>query len=350
MCAILMRRVGNHRKGVVMLLNSNALASLRFFEAAARLLSFTRAATELGVTGGAVSHQIKYLENLLGCKLFYRLPRQVKLTEEGEKLAVAAERALRDLDRKAAEVVASKRSAIDIRLRAGPSFALRWLIPRLSRLRARHPQITLRVIGAYGYVDPSRRDFDLAVEFRQDDLPALHSEPLMEEYVLPVCSPQYLAEHEFLKTPADLARCTLLHDGDAWEFASEDAEWRHWLREVGEGDVESNQGQFFTLSNMAIEAALGNQGVALGRASLVKDLLAAGRLVAPFRECVKSPCRYLLAYPREIADRASMRAVMEWLREEAANMSENAVLDTAVGSPGRSSSAAPDPALRVTAN
>lgn len=306
-----------------MRLNSNALASLRFFESAARLSSFTRAGEELGVTGGAVSHQIKYLEDLLGCKLFYRLSGLVKLTEEGQKLAATAERALRELDQKAAEVVASKRSAIDIRLRAGPSFVLRWLIPRLSSLRAREPQITLRVIGAYGHVDPSRREFDLAVEFRQDDLPAaLHSEPLMEEYLFPVCSPQYLAEHEFLKTPSELNRCTLLHDGDAWEFASEDAEWRHWLQGVGEREVASDRGQFFTLSNMAIEAALTHQGVALGRASLVKDLLDSRRLVAPFRECVKSPCRYSLAYPREIADRPCMRAVMEWLREEAAKTSE----------------------------
>ena len=302
-----------------MRLNSNALASLRYFEAAARLLSFTRAATELSVTASAVSHQVKYLEELLGCKLFYRLPRAVKLTEEGQELAVAAERALWELDQKAAEVVAAKRSATDIRLRAGPSFVLRWLIPRLSSLRTRHPQITLRVIGAYGYVDPNRRDFDLAVEFRQDELPALHSEPLMDEYLLPVCTPEYLQQHDFLKAPADLAECTLLHDGDAWECASEDAEWRHWLQEVGECGVESNRGQFFTLSNMAIEAALAHLGVALGRASLVKDLLAAGRLIAPFREYVKSPCRYVLAYPPEIAERDCMRAVMEWLREEAAD-------------------------------
>jgi len=309
-----------------MRLNSNALASLRFFEAVARLLSFTRAAAELSVTAGAVSHQIKYLEDSLGCKLFYRLPKQIKLTDEGQKLAATAASALRDLDQKAAEVIASSRSATDVRLRTGPSFALRWLVPRLSALRKREPKMSLRVIGAYGHIDPVHRNFDLAVEFRQDDLPGLQCEVLMEEYLFPVCSPQYLAQHKFLEAPSDLARCTLLHDGDAWEFASEDAEWRHWLDEVGAHDVKSNQGQFFTLSNMAIEAALAHQGIALGRASLVKDLLAAGRLVAPFRQCVKSPCRYSLAYPREIADRPCMRAVMEWLREEAKKMPERTML------------------------
>lgn len=127
-----------------MRLNSNALASLRFFEAVARLLSFTRAAAELSVTTSAVSHHIKYLEDSLGCKLFYRLPKQIKLTEEGADLAVTAAQALRELDQKAAEVVASSRSSSRIRLRTGLSFALRWLVPRLSELRARHPEMSLR--------------------------------------------------------------------------------------------------------------------------------------------------------------------------------------------------------------
>jgi len=314
-----------------MRLNSNALAALRFFEAVARLLSFTRAAAELSVTPGAVSHQIKYLEDSLGCKLFYRIPKQIKLTEEGQKLAATVAYALRSLDQTATEVVTASRSSTEIRLRAGPSFALRWLVPRLSKLRARYPTLSIRLIGAYGYVDATNRNFDLAVEFRQDDIPGLHSEVLMEEYVVPVCSPEYLSRHKFLKATADLARCTLLHDGDAWDAAPEDAEWRHWLNEVGAHDVESRKGQFFTLSNMAIEAALAHQGLALGRASLVKDLLASQKLVAPFRRCVKSPCRYSLTYPREIADRPCMRTVMEWLREEASKSSEIPVLGRSNG-------------------
>src|SRR6185437_15534712 len=115
-----------------MRLNSNALASLRFFEATARLLSFTRAGEELGVTPGAVSHQIKYLEGSLGCKLFYRLPKKIKLTEEGQDFASVAARVLRELDQKAGEVVASARASVDVRLRTGPSFALAWLVPRLN--------------------------------------------------------------------------------------------------------------------------------------------------------------------------------------------------------------------------
>lgn len=301
-----------------MRLNSTTLASLRSFEVAARLLSFSRAAAELCVTQGAVSHQMKFLEQSLGCKLFYRLPKQVKLTEEGERFAKIVARALRELDEGAASIVASARSTIDIRLRAGPSFALRWLVPRLGRLRERYPHIKLRVIGAYGYFDPAHRDFDLAVEFVQGSLTAVHTEVLMDEHLIPVCSPDYWARHDFLKTPADLAGCTLLHDGDAWAAASEDAEWRHWLNEVGALDVDSRQGQFFTLANMAIEAALSDQGVAMGRLSLIDDLLAQGRLVSPLPRVVKAPTRYYLVYPSELAERPGVRAVIEWLREEAA--------------------------------
>jgi LysR family glycine cleavage system transcriptional activator len=298
-------------------LNQTALGSLRFFEAAARLLSFRRAADELSVTQGAVSHQIKYLEQSLGCKLFYRLPKQIQLTKEGQKLADVVRRALRDLDNAADAVVASGRSSLNVRLRAGPSFAHRWLVPRLGRLCARHPKIKLHVIAAYGYFDPVYRDFDVAVEFLEGSLPALQTEVLMDDYLLPICSPEYLAQHDFLRKPADLARCILLHDGDAWLCANEDAEWRYWLEAVGTDDVDSNQGQFFTLANMAIEAALAHQGVAMGRLSLVEELLAAGKLIAPFPERIKSPSRYCLVYPTELADRAGVREVIEWLREEA---------------------------------
>lgn len=301
-----------------MRLNSTTLASLRFFEAAARLMSFSRAGTELGVTQGAVSHQIRYLEDSMGCKLFYRLPKQVKLTEHGEQFAKVIARTLKEIDDAAEATAASARSMIDIRLRAGPSFALRWLVPRLGKLYADHPDIKLHVIGAYGHFDPQYRNFDLAVEFVQGIVPAMRTEVLLEEYLAPVCTREYLDKHDFLTTPADLARCTLLHDGDAWESATEDAEWHLWLSEVGAIEVDSKQGQFFTLANMAIEAALADQGVAMGRLSLVEDLLAQGRLVSLFPKLVKKiPTRYCLVYPNELTKRPAVRVVIEWLRAEA---------------------------------
>lgn len=299
-----------------MFLNSSTLASLRFFQVAARFLSFKRAALELHVTQGAVSQHIKQLEEALGCKLFYRLPRQITLTEEGRQFAAVVERALEQIEQEA-KALTLARSAIGIRLRAGPSFALRWLVPRLGDFYAKHPHIKLFIVAAYGYFDPAHRDFDLAVEMIDGKLPTLQCDTLMEEYLVPVCSPQYLADHGPLKKPKDLANCTLLHDAHAGIPPGEDGEWRHWLREVGASSVDSTSGQFFSLANMSIEAALTHQGVALGRLSLIRDLLDAGQLVLPFKQHVLSPTRYCLVYPKELAGQVGMKAVIDWLREQA---------------------------------
>jgi LysR family glycine cleavage system transcriptional activator len=300
-----------------MFLNSSTLASLRFFEAAARLLSFKQAAQELHVTQGAVSQQIKHLEEALGCKLFYRLPRQLTLTEEGLRFAAVVEHALEQIEQEA-KALEMARSMAEIRVRAGPSFALRWLVPRLGDFYAQHSNIKLFIAAAYGYFDPARREFDLAIEMIDEALPSLHAELLMEEYLVPVCSPEYLAKHEFLKEPEDLARCTLLHDGHAWAGAAEDAEWRHWLQEAGAAHVNSKQGQFFSLANLALEAALTHQGVALGRDSLVRELLDARQLVTPLDRWIKSRMKYSLVYPRELAHRPGMQAVVRWLHAQAA--------------------------------
>ena len=298
-----------------MFLSSSTLASLRFFEAAARVLSFKEAALELHVTQGAVSQQIKHLEEALGCRLFYRMPRRITLTEEGRRFAAVVRQALQNIEQEAREL-ASSRSSIDIRVRTGPSFALLWLVPRLGEFYAAHPHIKLSINAAYGYFDPAHRDFDLAIEMLEGKLPLLRSEPLMDEYLMPVCSPEYAAKHP-LKNPKDLARCTLLHDVHPWAGADENAEWRHWLRAVGTTQVDSTKGQFFNLAHMSIEAALGHQGVAMGRASLIKESIQEGRLVTPFKRRIKSPVKHCLVYPKELADRPEIRSVIEWLHEQA---------------------------------
>lgn len=298
-----------------MFLNSATLASLRFFEAAARHCSFKQAAIELHVTQGAVSQQIKHLEQTLGCKLFYRLPRQIQLTEDGQRFATVVKRAFEDLEREA-QSLAAARSGAGIRLRAGPSFALRWLVPRLGDFYARNPDIRLFVTAAYGYFDPAQREFDIAIEMLRDKLPGLQSEVLMKEHLLPVCTPKYLTQHPLEKL-SDLADCTLLHDAHPWLGAAEDAEWRYWLDEAGATQVGSRQGQFFTLANLSLEAALTHQGIALGRASLIRELLDAGQLTAPFQQAILSPVQYHILYPRELADRSDVLAVIDWLREQA---------------------------------
>lgn len=304
-----------------MSLHPSTLASLRFFEVAARLSSFKHAAVELHVTQGAVSQQIKQLERALGFKLFYRLPRRIELTEEGRRFATVVSEALSRIEQEA-QAITLAGSTAGIRLRAGPSFAVRWLVPRLGEFYQRHPDIKLSIVAAYGYFDPARRDFDVAIEMMKGRMPGMHCELLMDEYLTPVCSPAYLAKHRFLKQPADLARCTLLHDAHPWEGAEPDAEWCHWLREAGAAGVDSKQGQMFTLANISIEAALTHQGVAMGRLTLVGPLLEAGHLVAPLKTRVKSPVKHYLVYPQELAERPGMQALVSWLHQEARRSSK----------------------------
>jgi DNA-binding transcriptional LysR family regulator len=298
-----------------MFLNSSTLASLRFFSAAARTGSFKRAALDLHVTQGAVSQQIKHLEGALGVKLFYRWVRRVTLTEEGERFARVVEGSLDEIEREA-HAIRSLQTSVEIRLRAGPSFALRWLVPRLGDFYAQHTGLRLFINAAYGALDLGRPEFDLAIERVKERIPGIYSERLMNEFLTPICSSSYLKRHE-IKEPADLKHCTLLHDAQPWMGAAEDAEWRHWLNEVESIEVDSSRGQFFSLSNMAVEAALTHQGVALGRICLIKDLLEGGRLVMPFKMCVSSPTDYYLVYRKEAGTRPGMRNVIEWLKKKA---------------------------------
>lgn len=298
-------------------LNSTALSTLRFFDVAARLLSFTRAAEELCVTQSAVSQHIKALEDRLQCKLFFRLPRQIKLTDDGKDFAEVITRKLRELDDAAEILVVPHRSKIDVRLRADPSFALGWLIPRLGRLHARCPKIKLHVIGNHGRFDGAEKSSDLAIEMAQAPPQRMHSDLLMQEYLIPICSPEYLEKHSYLITPADLPRCVLLHAAPPWQSASEDAEWRYWLNAVGAPQIESNRGQFFTFAHMAIEAALSHQGIAMGRWSLVEKLLDNRAVVTPFPQRIKTPTSYRLVYSNEITSRPGISEVVNWLHQEA---------------------------------
>jgi LysR family transcriptional regulator, glycine cleavage system transcriptional activator len=297
-------------------LPSSTLASVRFFAVAARLLSFKRAAAELHVTQGAVSQHIRHLEEVLRCRLFIRLPRHVALTDEGKRFASIVQQALEDIER-GADLIKTLRSPVDIRLRTGPSFALRWLVPRLRDFYAHHSGIRVFVNAVFGVLDPEHCDFDLAIESVKGKISGMHSEFLMEEYLVPVCTPRYLEQHEFLRRPKDLERCILLHDAQPWVGATEDAEWRSWLTRVGIRGAATAQGRFFSLANMALEAALTHQGVALGRTSMVKELLERGELVMPIKQVTKSPASHWIVYRKEVAKRPGVQSAIQWLHEQA---------------------------------
>jgi LysR family glycine cleavage system transcriptional activator len=295
-----------------------SLNALRAFEAAARHLSFTRAAAELNVTQTAISHQIKGLEDQLGVQLFRRLPRGLLLTEEAQRYAPALRAAFEQVAA-ATEQLSASGAGGALTLSTVPSFAAKWLVPRLGRFRAAHPEIDLRISASLRLVDLAREDFDVAIRMGRGNYPGLRVDALFGEVMFPVCSPRLLAGPQPLRTPEDLLYHVLLHDVDvsASAFMAVPQAWRLWLERAGVQGIEVDRGPVFEDSAMLLDAAAEGQGVALGRSALVAADLAAGRLVKPFEISLPFELTYYLVCPEAIADRPKIAAFRAWLLAEA---------------------------------
>lgn len=291
--------------------NVPPLRALRAFEAAARLLSFTEAAEELHVTQAAVSLQIKHLEELLGIQLFRRLNRRLVLTEEGQIYLPEIREGLEHLAAATARMARRHRQG-HLTVSVLPSFASRWLIPRLWRFHQAHPDIQVRISAFEWMVDFDKEDVDLAVRYGSGSWPGLAAELLFHEKVFPVCSPELIRGDTPLDEPADLARFTLLHD----DYSRED--WRAWLNAAGVRDADPEKGMSFSHSSLMLQAAERGLGVALGRSPLVRDELERGTLVAPFDLSLPGEFAYYVVYPPHTAEYPRIRAFRDWLLEEAA--------------------------------
>ncbi len=283
--------------------------TLRAFEAAARHLSFTHAAAELHVTQAAVSHQIRTLEEALGVRLFRRLNRAIRLTEEGQQFVSEVRKALSHLAT-AMEKLAAPDAGGPLTVSVLPSFAAKWLVPRLGRFRERHPEIDVRVSPSIQLTDFQRDDVDLGVRYGKGKYEGLHSVRLMTEDIFPVCSPKLLSGAKALRQPADLRHHTLLHD-DGY------VDWAMWLLVAGVQDIPPTQGPFFTDSALVLQAAVEGQGVALARGALAADDLAAGRLVKPFDIAIPTEYAYYIVCPKATAQHPKIAAFRDWLLAEA---------------------------------
>ncbi len=287
---------------------------LRSFEAAARHLSFTRAADELALTQSAVSRQIQQMEQGLGVSLFERRHRALALTDAGRLM----NRAVTDCLERLRDAAASVRAATRLRqvaVTTTPGFASLWLIPRLARFGADHPQVDVRMSATLELLDIERSHIDVAVRFcsTADG----QGEPLFEETVMPVCAPQLLRERARpLKTPADLVHHTLL----TMETPQDDAptaDWAPWLQIMGLTALRSKNTMRFTHYGDAIAAAVAGQGVAIGRLPLVAELMRAKALVAPFRGAGASQRAYFVVASARAAHNPDAQDFMRWLRAEA---------------------------------
>lgn len=283
---------------------------IRAFEAAARRGSFTLAADELSVTQSAVSHQVKALEEFLGVRLLDRGRSGVAVTDAGALFLVDVRQALERLGAATARIHARREGILTVSLL--PTFASRWLIPRLGAFNARYPAIEVRLDTSIEPVDFSRTDVDVAIRYGQGEWDGLCCEPLQHEDLFPVCSPALAGGRLPLRSAGDLARHTLLHN------ESHPGEWRMWLTAAGAGHVDAERGPHFASSDFALRAAAVGLGVALGRRPLVDEELANGRLVAPFDLRLTSASRYYLVYPQAGAAHAKVAAFREWLLGEVA--------------------------------
>lgn len=287
------------------------LNALRAFEAAARHLNFSKAAAELYVTPAAISHQIKGLEEFLGVQLFRRRNKNLLLTDSGQ----AALPALREGFARLADAIELMRSGDVERIltvSVAPSFAGKWLVPRLDRFRESYPGIDVRVDANSRLVDFARDDVDIAIRYGSGDYPGLHVDCLLADEIVPVCSPRLLTGSAPLKKPADLRKHTLLHIEDPI-MSGAYPDWKMWLLSAGIDDIDATRGPRFSQSNMAIQAAVEGHGVALAGSILVADDLAAGRLVKPFALSFPVNFCYYLVCPQATLAMPKMNAFREWL-------------------------------------
>jgi LysR family glycine cleavage system transcriptional activator len=293
------------------------LNTLKMLEAAGRHMSFTRAADELGVTPAAVSHQIREFEEQLGIKLFQRTSRRMRHTTAGEILHTAVADALDNINR----AVARLQSAHDeqrLKVTGFPSITAKWLVPRLDRFLEIVPDADVRIHVSQTPLDFVRDDVDIAIRFGDGICPGMRVDRLFEETVFPVCSPALLSGDRPLRQPQDLLHQTLIHV--EWEDMGPWPNWRMWMLAAGISDFNETRGLHFSLTSLAIQAAIDGHGVALGDSTLVADDIAAGRLVQPFNVALKAPPQlaYFVISPQETADRPMVRAFREWVLSEAA--------------------------------
>jgi LysR family glycine cleavage system transcriptional activator len=284
------------------------LNGLLVFEAAARHLSFTRAAAELNVTQTAVSHQIRRLEEQLGLRLFVRRNRALELTREAREYLPAVRAAFQDLRVATQRLLHGKRDDV-LTVSTIVSVAAKWLVPRLAAFQETHPEIEVRIATGTRLVDFRREEVDVAIRYGRGHWPGLRADWLMAEELFPVCAPSLLTGPKPLNRPEDLVHHTLLHV----ELGAD--EWQLWLTATGlPPRLATQRGMRFDDRLMALQAAMDGLGVAIGHAPLVEADIAAGRLVVPF-DAYQLPAEagYYLVGPHETADLTKIVTFRTWL-------------------------------------
>ncbi len=280
------------------------LNALKAFEASGRHLNFRLAAEDIGVTQGAVAQHVRSLEANLGVRLFERLPRGLALTDEGRKYFTPVRRALQMIA-EATEEIRPRKAVLTISVT--PSFAPKWLVPRLGSFTEENPDIDVRLVASQDLANFQSDGVDIAVrQGRPPFGPGLTAEPLFVEEFYAVCSPSLLSGTHPLKTPEDLAHHVLLHDAHGL--------WSVFLQEVfGDGPKPASRSMNFNQTSLALDAALAGQGVALASDLFVADEVAAGRLCRPFPVTIKGELGFFVVTPRRQRKSEHVDKMRDWL-------------------------------------
>ncbi|MBI1775226.1 MAG: transcriptional regulator GcvA [Proteobacteria bacterium] len=287
------------------------LNALKAFEAAGRHLSFTKAAEELGVTQAAISHQIKFLEELLGQKLFRRMTRRLMLTDAGQTLLPGIRDGFETLSAAVARLRASGSSgSLTVSLMA--TLALRWLVPRLARWQQAHPDIDVRLSTTARLVDFQREDVDVAIRHGWGAWPGLRCDKLFAPLYTPLLNPALLPPGVRLTRPADLFRLPLLREHD------EEVNWRAWFAAAGETYAPIQRGPEFDSTVMAGQAAIQGLGAALAPPEFFAEELSEGRLIQPFSIMTSAGKAYYLVCPEARGEQPKIQAFRQWLMDEVA--------------------------------
>jgi LysR family glycine cleavage system transcriptional activator len=294
--------------------------ALRAFDAAARHLNFSRAADELGLTPAAISHQIKEFEDQLGLELFTRTSRTTRLTEAGAIFHQSVSESLELLGHAVVRAKKLSRGVGQLRLSLDPTFASKWMMPKLERFRRTHPAVDLRFDIASELREFGYDDIDIAIRFGAGKYDGLVSHRLFENIIIPVCSPRLLRSGPPLKEPRDLLLHTLVHiewsrQGVTWP------NWRMWMAAAGVEGFDANKCVLFKESSHVIQAAIEGNAVALCDFEMVASDLSEGRLVRPFELGIKmsKEFAYHLVYPVESRNDAKIVAFRDWLLDEVHN-------------------------------
>lgn len=291
------------------------LNALRVFDSAVRHLSFTKAAEELFVTQAAVSHQIKTLEEFLGLKLFRRRNRSLLLTEEGQSYYLDIKEIFSSINEATRKLLArSAKGALTVSL--SPSFAIQWLVPRLSGFNQAYPGIDVRIQAVDREEDKLADDVDVAIFYGRGNWTGLRTDRLYAEYLIPVCAPSLLTGEKPLKTPSDLIYHTLLHDTSR-------RDWQAYVRQLEiQNQINVQQGPIFSHSSMVIQAAVHGQGVALVNNVMARSEIESGRLVRPFPDVLVSKNAFYLVCQDSQAELGKIAAFRQWILSQAANEQE----------------------------